>query len=112
MILTVQQLAERWHVSDDTIIRMCQRGDWKLTPSSNSGKITSMKETRTIKIRLSTYRRIKVAAAELGLTLMDFIDALVAESDTKRSAKRADDTHKSTDMGLDPESIAALIGKR
>lgn len=35
-------------------------------------------ETRTIKIRMSTYRVLKVLAAERGEKLMDLIDRLVA----------------------------------
>lgn len=38
-----------------------------------------MSETRTIKIRLSTYRRLKVLAAEHGEKLMDSVERLVMQ---------------------------------
>lgn len=48
-----------------------------------------MSETRTIKIRTSTYRRLKVLAAEAGVGLMDLVERLVSEFEGKRAETRA-----------------------
>lgn len=48
-----------------------------------------MSETRTIKIRTATYRRLKVLAAEVGMTLMDLVDRIALDFEHKRAETSA-----------------------
>lgn len=45
-----------------------------------------MSETRSIKIRLSTYRRLKVLAALLGMSMLDLVDQLVDRAERDSSS--------------------------
>ena len=49
-----------------------------------------MSDYRTIKIRPSTYRLLKVLAAEQGVTILDLIDRLVKQAQEKQQEQRAD----------------------
>jgi hypothetical protein len=53
-------------------------------------------KTRTIKIRANTYRRLKIAAAQCGMTMLDLIDQLVMSVDT-REQDNEQPTHHPTD---------------
>ena len=45
-----------------------------------------MKESRSIKIYADTYRRLKVLAARLGVTLTALIERLAREEEAKQDA--------------------------
>lgn len=47
-----------------------------------------MKPTRTIKIREATYRALKVRAAQLGISMLDLLDALVESSKDTQGTQR------------------------
>lgn len=47
-----------------------------------------MTETRSIKIRLTTYRKLKVMAAQAGVTMLEYVDRLVTSAE--QAASRAD----------------------
>jgi hypothetical protein len=47
-----------------------------------------MNETRSIKIKMSTYRVLKVLAAQSDEKLMELVDRLAAEEERKRTASK------------------------
>lgn len=47
-----------------------------------------MKETRTIKIWAATYRRLKVLAAQQGITLVEMIDRLSAQEELRQGKEK------------------------
>lgn len=46
-----------------------------------------MEQTRTIKIRLSTYRVLKVLAAQHGISMLALLDRLVAAAQADKQGK-------------------------
>lgn len=60
-----------------------------LTDMGEGGKITPMKETRTVKIWLSTYRLLKVLAAQGGETLVEMLDRLARQEEARQNEQRS-----------------------
>lgn len=60
-----------------------------LTSNQVSGKITPMNETRTIKIRLATYRLLKTLAAQSGETLLALLERLAQQEKDRQNADKS-----------------------
>jgi predicted DNA-binding protein len=50
----------------------------------------SAPQHRTIRIRLETYRRLKVLAAQMGVTMVALIEAWVSEVEKERKPWKSD----------------------
>lgn len=67
-----------------------------------------MSETRTIKIRMATYRRLKVLAAEVGMTLMDLVDRIALDFERSRAETSAPESPDRSRSQPDAENARPL----
>lgn len=68
-------------------------------------------ETRSIKIRVETHRRLKVRAAELGISLLDLIDLLASDTSLNVAANVAAATAETKQEADNPLPAAGAGGR-